>query len=115
MRQHGRKSAAKLALVQTNKDDTIAAPKYFNEDQRQLWHQIIASVGAAWFPPETLPILEQFVMLSVAVRKPDMTTTERVRCAGMLVKLASSMRISQYAEHEHEKKKRRQPRPIWQE
>ena len=114
MLQRGRKSSAKLAILQTAEGPTLPCPSYFGDEQKKLWDQIVGSTGPDWFPVETHPLLEQYVCLSIEGRRPDITTKERISISLTMTRLASNMRISQFASYEKPKRKGVRPRPIWQ-
>ena len=115
MLQRGRKSpSSRFTLVQGGKRPTLPCPAYFGEEERNLWHEIVHSTGPDYFPAGTRPLLEQFVMLTTAARKPDIAQKERVAIALCTAKLANTMRLSQFTSYEKPPRKPAKASLIWQ-
>jgi hypothetical protein len=111
--QRGRKGGTtRFTVVPGGKRATLPSPNYFGEEERKLWHQIVRSVGADYFSPATRPLLEQFVVLSIAGRKPDLSQKERVAVSLCITRLASTMRL--LPSYERPKRKPAPLKPIWE-
>jgi hypothetical protein len=110
--QRGRKSSLKLPLV-AGREPKLPPPPHLGAAEAALWNEIVASHGAAYFNAGNTPLLEQFCMLSIAARKPDMAQRERIQTALCTAKLASAMRLSQFSAL---RKPQRKPyvKPIWE-
>jgi hypothetical protein len=113
MLQRGRKGSSRFALLQGGKATTLPCSSYFGDEERKLWHQIVRSTGPDYFSVPTRPLLEQFVMLSIAARRSDITQRERIAVSLCIAKLASSMRLSQFTSLEKPRRKPANAALIW--
>jgi len=112
MLQRGRKGRLRFTLMQS--EGKLPAPPHFSEEERKFWDEIVSSLGSSYFPVETRPILEQFVTVSIATRRRDLSTKDRLSFSLCLCKLATSLRISQYASLKKLKPKPAYIKPLWE-
>lgn len=69
MDQRGRKSAAQLAVVRPLNTELPAPPDHFDDEQAQLWCEVVATKPADWWDAGTYPLLETYVRTIVEYRK----------------------------------------------
>jgi len=116
MLQRGRKgSLSRFKVLPGGERQTLPCPSYFGDEERKLWHEIVRSTGPDYFSVPTRPLLEQFVMLSIAARRPDITQRDRIAASLCIAKLASSMRLSQFTSYEKPRRKPANVNLIWRD
>src|SRR5262245_30585465 len=108
MRQRGRQSAEALTLSPGADFYSADAPDYLTAEQKEVWRIVVNRLGSEWFPPETLPMLEQYCCATVIARSlmVQMGDTrisadirhdarrEWSRYAALMAQLASKLRIT---------------------
>lgn len=129
MAQRGRKSSASLAVV-SPVDPTPRAtpPKGLTAEQKGVWADVVNSLPADWFPPETLPLLVQYCRHTVQsnrleqmiesyesgetgefeVETYDRLLKMRQRESAVIMSLSTKMRLSQSSIHTARKGKGKQ-------
>jgi hypothetical protein len=70
MRQHGRKSASALSVVQQignlpNDSGRPAPPEHFNEAEAAAWWNVVDKMPPHWFPGSAIPLLSTLVQVTV--------------------------------------------------
>ncbi len=139
MKQRGRKSAAKLAVVEQTIETRPKAPDTLTDSEKTLWNAITASRQCDFFDEATLPLLREYCRLHTAVERCAaqlndfddgwLSTDEGVKRfrnlenvrdqkQGRMVALARAMRLTQQARYVPDKAKNRPVRPktakVWQ-
>lgn len=118
MKQRGRKSSAELAVVRPLQTELQPPPDSFDDDQAQLWCEIVASKDADWWDAGTYPLLEAYVRTVVEHRRVsrlvegchpvadpmafdqyDKILRAQDRLSSQLARLATKMRLSQQSKY----------------
>ena len=63
MKQRGRRSGAKLAVVSEIKDHRPAPPSQLSKAEAERWRQITATKPPEWFDAGSIPLLIDYVQL----------------------------------------------------
>jgi hypothetical protein len=97
-------SEAQAAAVWRSGGRPPAPPAHLSRDAKRLWRSIVASRAPDHFGPGTLELLEQFVVVSTALRElgPRLTAdpmdrptvTRWSRLAGVQATLATKLRLA---------------------
>jgi hypothetical protein len=135
MNQRGRKSAAALAVVDEGSTVGISVPPGLTAAERVVWMTTVASKPGDWFGSEHVPILVEYVRCVCRAQVIDgqlrafdaawLATDEglarfekltalAIKTAGMINRLATSMRLTQQATVRAEKVHAKPAGRIWQ-
>jgi hypothetical protein len=126
MGNRGRVSAAALTVIGPGGIETVRRPEppiELTDDQAEEWRAIVNRMPADWFTRETVPLLVQYCRTIVRARRlaqllnntekseeldvkeyRDLLRSEAEQ-SGVLMSLATKMRISQQSTYDKSKKK----------
>ena len=141
MKQRGRKSAAKLSVIESTVPQPPMAPDDLLPNERELWDAIVQVRAADFFDGATLPLLSEYCRLQSQVDlmaeqmeefDPDWLKTDdgvkrykslagiRDQAQGRMIALARSMRLTHQSRYVPDKAKNQPARKsgaqrIWQQ
>lgn len=122
----GPRSSADLAVIGPNGIETVRRPEppdHLTDEQAAEWREIVNRLSADWFPRETHSMLEQYCRAITRARRVaqllnNMETGEtfdvkeyrdllrsEAELSGVIMSLATKMRISQQSSYDKSKKK----------
>lgn len=134
MKHRGRKSAAELAVI-TPVVELVERPKSpheLNDEETEVWAQVIEAFPSDWFSPANTPLLAQYCrhivqakrvaeLIERALSDPDVETVYYDRLLKMQQResniiqiLATKMRISQQGTTNHRGNHKAQRRKLWE-
>lgn len=141
MKQRGKKSAAKLSVVQVTAEVRPPAPDDLLPEEREMWDRITATRAPDFFDEATLPLLTEYCRLQSqvdtmaeqienfdpewlltddGVKRYKNLTSIRDQAQGRMIALARSMRLTQQARYvpdnarNRPKKSAKDPQRLWQ-
>lgn len=120
MGTRGRVSTAQLAVLPIRAQDRPAVPHHLPADIQEVWTSTVNALPRDWFPPETLPMLEQYCRHVIRARRfgkmlqaPSLDRDEYIKLSQLemdqtdkIIQLATKMRLTQQASLDQRKSKK---------
>jgi hypothetical protein len=128
MRKRGRVSSAALGVVPVGVDARTRPepPKSLTPKEARAWREIVASLRADWFEPETLPLLTDYVRFAalsdrlsqelrdIPVSDPRFASLlrQKLQASNWVVRLATKLRLTIQSSTTTRTDKHAGPRPL---
>jgi phage terminase small subunit len=120
MKQHGRKSAAALAVI-TPEKNAPEPSEHLTDEEKMIWRRVTGALSYDWFTDENVDLLEQYCRLISRLRSigaqlsgKKVQTKEFIRLATLenklthtLASLATRMRLAQQSTYSRDKRNKR--------
>lgn len=71
MRQRGKPSVSALSVVPAMPHQRMAPPSRLNDEQAEIWREIVAGKPADWFGADNAPLLESYCTTVWECRRVD--------------------------------------------